>query len=169
LLQHETVSLRKDNRKLALQLKRLQELERNLELAFRLQHDQGRNPASLMKRVDAYRRGQEKIQASLQAKIIQHLVQAMKRSDHEIDFMIDKNHTDGLLWRFQGMRGVQFSLGNFRKAIGKNVNDVLQKQGGFDLQTVLIVIKNLMDDTLPAEEAIFQIQPECMLPRQVQI
>lgn len=129
---------------------------------------QGQSVDTLLKQIDEYRIIQAKVQQSLESQIIQNLIDVVIRSDNDQDFIIDKNEVDGLLSRLKSIEGVNFSEANFAKAIAKagfDVQAVMEKRGGFDLTAVIAVVKNLLDDRVPAKENIFQIDVQRLLPR----
>ena len=162
--QAHNASLQKENETLAQSAKRLKELEKDLNT---LTSVQGQNLNVMLKQIEEYKIIQDQIQESLQAKVIQNLITVVIRSDDDQDFVIDKNEVDGLLTKLKTIDGVNFSESNFKKAIahaGYNVNDVLEQRGGFRLEAVLDVVKNLLDDKVPKEQNIFTLEPEQLLP-----
>jgi hypothetical protein len=162
--QHENYRLGRANHLLEQRLKGLRELERELKIVSRKQGQQGLSV--LMEQLEEYRIIQSEIEQSLQAKIIQTMLDVVIRVDNDYDFVIDKEEVDGLLLRLQSMEGVNFSEANFCKAIAKagfNVEDVAN--GGFDLEAVMAVTKNLLDDQVPRDENIFEIKTDHLLPR----
>ena len=106
------------------------------------------------------------VKENLEAKVIQNLISVVMRSDNDKDFVIDPEEVDALILRLKNIDGVDFSEENFQKALEKAGYDPTKvdvKKGGYSIQAVIEVIKNLMDDEVPAEDNIFTIQPEKLL------
>lgn len=88
------------------------------------------------------------------------------RSDNDRDFVIDPEEVDALTVRLKNIDGVDFSEANFHKALKKAGYDpatVDVKQGGYSVQAVIEVIKNLLDDDVADEDNIFIIKPEKLI------
>jgi hypothetical protein len=161
--QHDNYRLGRANQLLERRLKRLRKLERELKV---VSGKQGQSFSVLMEQLGEYRAIQSEIEESLQAKIIQTMLDEVIRADNDHGF--DKEEVDGLLLRLQSMEGVNFSEANFYKVITKagfgNVEDATSN-GGFDLlEVVMEVIKNLLDDRVRADDNIFELQTEHLLP-----
>ena len=142
----------------------LKEVEANIAA---LTEVQGQSIDTFMKQMDEYRKLQTKIQESLQAKIIQNLIEVVFISDNDKDFVIGKSEVDGLLHRLKSIEGVNFSEANFKRAIEKagfDFDTVMKEQGGFDLTAVIHVVENLLDDNVPEKDNIFQIDTQQLLP-----
>ena len=145
----------------------LQQVEANLA---ELSKVQGQSIDTFMAQMEQYRKLQSRIQESLQAKVIQNLIEVVIISDNDKDFIMDKNEVDGLLHRLKSIEGVDFSERNFKRAIekaGYSFDTVMQEKGGFDLTAVICVVKNLLDDKVPEQDNIFQIDTQKLLPRDI--
>lgn len=165
--QQENKTLKSENQQLAQCAKRLNEVEEDLRQVAQLE---GKNIQTLMEQVEEYRQIQSEIETSLQAKIIQNLMEVVIRSDDDDDFIIDKNEVDGLMTRLKSISGVDFSEDNFKQAIanaGFNTNTVLEEQGGFDLKVVMKIIQNLLDDR--QDQKVFTLTTSALLPKDLQV
>lgn len=143
----------------------LQQVEANLKEISKVQ---GQSVDTLMKQMEEYRKIQQKVQESLEAKIIQNLIDVVIRSDNDQDCIIGADEIDGLFRRLEAIQGVDFSPQNFQRAIeraGYRYQDI--QQGGINLSAVIAVVKNLLDDTVPQNENIFTIDPQRLLPREL--
>ena len=165
--QLENNQLKFENQRLAQCAKRLNEVEQDLRHVAQLE---GKNIQTLMEQVEEYRHIQKEIETSLQAKIIQNLMEVVIRSDDDDDFIIDKNEVDGLMTRLKSINGVNFSEDNFKQAIvnaGFNAKDVLEEQGGFDLKVVMKIIQNLLDDR--QDQKVFVLTTSVLLPKELRV
>lgn len=165
--QLENNQLKFENQRLAQSAKRLNEVEQDLRHVAQLE---GKNIQTLMEQVEEYRHIQKEIETSLQAKIIQNLMEVVIRSDDDDDFIIDKNEVDGLMTRLKSINGVNFSEDNFKQAIvnaGFNAKDVLEEQGGFDLKVVMKIIQNLLDDR--QDQKVFVLTTSVLLPKELRV
>lgn len=169
-LQNEVNKLQQENEKLKEQVAKLDQVEQRLrETQSKLQDIsvfQGKSVDTLVQQVREFKKIQERVKESLEAKVIQNLISVVLTADADRDFMIDPEEIDELKIRLKAIDGVDFSEKNFHKALVKSGFDPLSvnvRKGGFSIQAVLDVMKNLMDDSVPEKDNIFTIHTEEVL------
>jgi hypothetical protein len=159
--------LAEQNKKLQTENERLEESTKKLAVVEgqlrELSVLQGQSIQTLMDQVKQFREVQEKVKESLQAKVVQNIMAVLFCADSDKDFVIDAEEVDTLKLRLKMIEGVDFSEENFTKALikaGYDPNQVDVKKGGYSIQAVMEVLKNLMDADVPEEDNIFTIQPD---------
>lgn len=154
-LQDENSELKKQNDRLEESEKKLKETEAKLQEITVLQ---GKNVDELVRQVQEWKKIQAEVKKSLEAKIMQNLMDVVLRSDRDQDNLIDPEEVDGLMLRLKQIEGVEFSETNFKKALNKEGFKV--KEGGYDVMIVIEIMKNLFDENTSEEDNIFNIKTE---------
>ena len=158
VLAAENDELKKQNTELEQNTKKLQVVEKQLEELAILQ---GKSVDELSLQVREYREIQEKVEENVKAQIIQNLISVIFTADNDRDFIIDAEEVDGLKYRLTTIEGVDFSEENFNKALtkaGYDPSKIDVKKGGFSIQAVIEVLRNLQDNDVPEDENIFTIK-----------
>jgi len=164
-LRHQVNELSRQNAILAGQVDQLETVQQRLaETESKLRQLSvlhGQSVDVLVAQVQEFRKIQAKMEDNLQAKVIQNLISVVLTADLDQDFLIDPEEIDHLEFRLKCIDGVDFSETNFRKALAESgPNTINVREGGFSIKAVLAVIKNLMDESVPEDENIFNLHPE---------
>jgi hypothetical protein len=136
----------------------LQEVENKLSDLSVLQ---GQSVDELVEQVREYKEISEKVEENVKSQIVQNLISVIFTADRDRDFIIDPEEVDGLKQRLTLIDGVDFSEENFNKALvtaGHDPTQIDVKKGGYSIQAVIKVLRNLMDNDVPEEDNIFTIQ-----------
>lgn len=137
---HETVE------DLADTVDRLEDVEQAFDV---ITQTQGQSIAAFEQQVEENREILDKMQSNLKANVLQNLLQVVIRSDKDENMTIEEHEIGDLINRIEGINGVEVHEDRFRSAI--------EKSGG-SLQCVMDIIKNLMADNVPDDDAIFTIK-----------
>jgi predicted nuclease with TOPRIM domain len=159
-LKAENEKLKQQNEKLAESEKKLREVEQQL---YHLSVLQGKSVDELTKQVEEYKKVSKQMEENLKSNIIQNLVNVIFTADCDRDYVIDPEEVANLKLRLGTIDGVDFSEDNFNKALtkaGYDPSKVDIHSGGYSINAVIEVLRNLMDDGVPAEENIFVIKPQ---------
>eukprot|EP00545_Synedropsis_sp_CCMP1620_P010267 CAMPEP_0119006156 /NCGR_PEP_ID=MMETSP1176-20130426/2142_1 /TAXON_ID=265551 /ORGANISM="Synedropsis recta cf, Strain CCMP1620" /LENGTH=187 /DNA_ID=CAMNT_0006958045 /DNA_START=73 /DNA_END=636 /DNA_ORIENTATION=+ len=157
-LSEENDRLKFQNGELEKNTKKLQEVEKKLADISVLQ---GQSVDELVEQVREYREISEKVEENVKSQIVQNLISVIFTADQDRDFIIDPEEVDGLKQRLTSIEGVDFSEENFNKALVKAGFDPTQidvKKGGYSIQAVIEVLRNLMDKDVADKDNIFTIQ-----------
>jgi DNA repair exonuclease SbcCD ATPase subunit len=154
----ENEKLKTQNTELEKNTKKLQEVEKQLSDLSVLQ---GQSVDELVKQVREYREISEKMEENVKSQIVQNIISVIFTADQDRDFIIDAEEVDGLKNRLTSIDGVDFSEENFNKALvkaGYDPSKIDIKKGGYSIQAVVEVLRNLMESDVPEEDNIFTIQ-----------
>jgi DNA repair exonuclease SbcCD ATPase subunit len=154
----ENEKLKTQNTELEKNTKKLQEVEKQLSDLSVLQ---GQSVDELVKQVREYREISEKMEENVKSQIVQNIISVIFTADQDRDFTIDAEEVDGLKNRLTSIDGVDFSEENFYKALvkaGYDPSKIDIKKGGYSIQAVVEVLRNLMESDVPEEDNIFTIQ-----------
>ena len=140
---------------------RLKETEAKLEEISILQ---GVSVDTLVAQVKEFKEVQADMKESLQTKVLQNLIGVVITADKDKDFVIDPEEVDGLVVRLKSMDGVDFSEENFNKAVTKSGYDPSDAtKGGYSINVVIEVMRNLLDDDVPDEDNIFTLKTDTII------
>jgi len=137
---HETVV------ELSATVDRLEDVEQALDV---ITQTQGQSVAAFEEQVKDNRDILLRMQSNLKANILQNLLQVVIRSDNDASLTIEEHEIGDLIKRFKGINGVEINEDRFRS--------VIMSSGG-SLQCVMDIIRNLIDDKVPAGDEIFIIK-----------
>ena len=98
---------------------------------------------------------QTKITENLKQQVLYDIISFVVNADQNHDFTLNETELPMLIMRLKAKKGVTFDEANFRKLVKTPCT----------LASILEVIWNLMDDTVPEEENVFHLQPrELIMP-----
>lgn len=137
---HETVV------ELSATVDRLEDVEQALDV---ITQTQGQSVAAFEELVKDNRDILFRMQSNLKANVLQNLLQVVIRSDNDASLTIEEHEIGDLIKRFKGINGVEINEDRFRS--------VIMSSGG-SLQCVMDIIRNLIDDKVPAGDEIFIIK-----------
>lgn len=169
-LRSEVNELSRQNAQLSHQVEQLDSVQQKLEATEAQLRElsvlQDQSVDEMAAQVREFREIQQQMDDHLRAKVMQNLISVVLTADFDNDFVIDPEEIDHLELRLKTMDGVDFSPANFRKALvqsGYDPDQIDVRRGGFGVQAVLAVIRNLMDDSVPEQDNIFTIHAENLL------
>lgn len=125
---------------------RLEDVEQALDV---ITQTQGQSIAAFEEQVESNRDVLSKMQSNLKANVLQNLLQVVIRSDKDENMTIEEHEIGDLIDRIKGINGVEVNETRFRDAITSS---------GGSLQSVMEIIRNLMDDNVSEGEEIFIIK-----------
>lgn len=92
---------------------------------------------------------QAQIKQNLERQVLNDIVSTVVNTDRSQDFALNDVELSMLIMRLKAQKGVQFDEANFRKLVEMPCT----------LASILKVVRNLMDDSVPEEENVFHLQP----------
>ena len=125
---------------------RLEDVEQALDV---ITQTQGQSVAALEEQVRDNRDILHRMQSNLKANVLQNLLQVVIRADKDASLTIEEHEIGELIERFKGINGVEINEDRFRSFVVGS---------GGSLQCVMDIIRNLIDDKVPAGEEIFIIK-----------
>mmetsp|Transcript_24117 Transcript_24117/g.39909 ORF Transcript_24117/g.39909 Transcript_24117/m.39909 type:complete len:269 (-) Transcript_24117:1065-1871(-) len=97
---------------------------------------------------------QAQIKKNLANQVLSSLVSIVVNTDSDRDFTLNDFELNILILRLKGVKGVGFDETNFRKVIPK---------APVPLQSIMRLVRNLLDDDVPEQENVFHMNPKEML------
>jgi len=108
------------------------------------------NLNKLIRNVEEYKRVNERIKEILKGRIMQCIIRAILMADRDRNFIITEKELENLVIRLGMINGVDFNETRFRQLFAKRETH--------NVKTVLAICRDLMDDNVPKEKNIFQIE-----------
>lgn len=124
---------------------RLEDVEQALDV---ITQTQGQTIEAFEEQVKDNRDVLNKMQSGLRSNILQNLLKAVIRSDKDGNLCLDDREVDDLIVRFRKNKGVKINEERFRSCINSS---------GGSIQSVMDIIRNLIDDKVSEGDAIFLI------------
>jgi len=128
---------------------KLEDVEQALDVITQVQ---GQSVDAFAQQVKDNRKILDQMQMNLRANVLQNLLQVVIRSDQDGNMQIEDSEIDDLAERMNKINGVEVRKDLFREKI--------LEDGEGSLKNVMEIIKNLMAEDVPEEEAIFIIRDE---------
>eukprot|EP00550_Attheya_septentrionalis_P006625 CAMPEP_0198291958 /NCGR_PEP_ID=MMETSP1449-20131203/9281_1 /TAXON_ID=420275 /ORGANISM="Attheya septentrionalis, Strain CCMP2084" /LENGTH=271 /DNA_ID=CAMNT_0043990645 /DNA_START=111 /DNA_END=926 /DNA_ORIENTATION=- len=101
---------------------------------------------------------QNKINANLEAVVLQDILDVVIRSDKDEDFIIDPEEVNLLIMRLQSSNGIEVEAEKFKELMAKK---------GYKLSAVLDICRNLMDHSLADSECVIHVNSQGLHPGQI--
>ena len=122
----------------------LQDVEEALEV---ISKTQGQSVDALEKQVQENKEILSKMKKSTKGRVIQNLISIIYRGDENADDMIDENEANDVIEGLSKIGGLKINEDKLRVAItGKPIDSVID------------VVKNLLNDDVPDEDKIFELE-----------
>ena len=128
---------------------KLEDVEQALDVITQVQ---GQSVDAFAQQVKDNRKILDQMHMNLKANVLQNLLQVVIRSDQDGNMQIEDHEIDDLAERMNKINGVEVRKDLFRQKI--------LEDGEGSLKNVMEIIKNLMTEDVPEEEAIFIIREE---------
>ena len=125
---------------------RLEDVEQALNV---ITQTQGMSIEAFEEQVQDNRDILNKMQSNLKANVLQNLLQVVIRSDKDENMTIEEHEIGDLIDRIMGINGVEVNEPLFRERITSS---------GGSLQSVMDIIKNLMDGNVTEGDEIFTMK-----------
>jgi len=94
----------------------------------------------------------------MEASVVQQLITTVIRTDRDLDLKIGPTELKRLMQRLDATAGFEFHKDRFIALLGDTSQPV-------DISKIMMVIRNLKDNSLSEEENVFVMHPEQLLKK----
>ncbi|CAB9508087.1 expressed unknown protein [Seminavis robusta] len=134
------------------QTDRLSQVEEGLS---KIAEESNTEVARLVEIVKETKTLQTQIKKSLERQVMQQIISAVVASDQDGNFSLSPRETNILKARLKQIDGVNLNEEKFYQMIAADDNELT-------VQDVMKIVRNLLDDSVPAEDNVFVLEPQSL-------